>query len=96
MLHEDGRDGEDVVAYLMRYGLLNEEEARHHLGFLADPLYRAYIFTYHVGYDLIGAWLAAGPAAERRPRFRTLLTEQVYPSLIARRLAEERDGLPEA
>ncbi len=82
LLHEEGQDPEDVVAYLQRYGLVAEEEARQRLRFIADPLWRAYIFTYHVGYELISGWLDQAPA-ERQSRFRTLLTEQVYPSQIA-------------
>ena len=82
LLHEEGRDPEDVVAYLRRYALSTEEEARQRLRFIADPLWRAYIFTYHVGYELISGWLDQA-SAERRRRFRTLLTDQVYPSQIA-------------
>ena len=83
LLHEEGRDAEEVVAYLRRYGLASEAEARQRLRFIADPLWRAYIFTYHAGYDLISRWLDEAPAGERRQRFRRLLTEQVYPSQIA-------------
>ena len=82
LLHEEGRDPEEVVGYLQHYALTTEEEARHRLRFIADPLWRAYIFTYHVGYELISRWLDQAPA-ERHSRFRTLLTEQVYPSQIA-------------
>jgi hypothetical protein len=83
LLHDEGREPEEVVAYLQRYGLSSEAEARQRLRFIADPLWRAYIFTYHVGHDLITRWLDAGPAGERQARFRTLLTEQVFPSQIA-------------
>jgi hypothetical protein len=82
LLHEEGRDPQDVLAYLQRYGLVAEAEARQRLRFIADPLWRAYIFTYHVGYELISGWLDQAPT-ERHGRFRTLLTEQVYPSQIA-------------
>jgi hypothetical protein len=83
LLHEEGRDEEEVIAYLRRYGLSTEAEARQRLRFIANPLWRAYIFTYHVGHQLISRWLAGTTAAERRSRFRRLLTEQVYPSQIA-------------
>jgi hypothetical protein len=83
LLHEEGRDAEEVGAYLQRYGLSTEAEARQRLRFIADPLWRAYIFTYHVGHELLARWLRGLPAAERRRRFRTLLTDQVYPSQIA-------------
>lgn len=93
LLHEEGRDPEDVVAYLQRYGLVTEAEARQRLRFIADPLWRAYIFTYHVGYALISDWLDQAPA-ERHDRFRTLLTEQVYPSQILAWTASGAGPLP--
>jgi hypothetical protein len=93
LLHEEGQDPEDVVAYLQRYGLVAEAEARQRLRFIADPLWRAYIFTYHVGYELISSWLDQAPA-ERQGRFRTLLTEQVYPSQIAAWTASGAGPLP--
>lgn len=89
LLHEAGAPEDEVVAYLMRYGLRSEPEARHSLRFLADPLWRAYIFTYHAGRDLLGAWLDAGDATQR---FRTLLTEQVTPSQVQRWTAGEGNG----
>jgi hypothetical protein len=93
LLHEEGRDPQDVVAYLQRYGLVAEAEARQRLRFIADPLWRAYIFTYHVGYELISGWLDQVPD-ERQGRFRTLLTEQVYPSQIAAWTASGAGPLP--
>ena len=93
LLHEEGRDQDDVVAYLQHYGLSTEAEARQRLRFIADPLWRAYIFTYHVGYELISDWLEQAPS-ERRGRFRTLLREQVYPSQIAAWTASGAGPLP--
>lgn len=83
MLHADRVPEGEVVAYLMRYGLCDETEARHRLRFIADPLWRAYVFTYHAGRDLLDAWLARG---DRRARFARLLREQVTPSRIAAEL----------
>ena len=83
LLHEEGRGEAEVVAYLRRYGLSTEAEARQRFRFIANPLWRAYIFTYHVGRELIARWLAGASAAERARRFRWLLTEQVYPSQIS-------------
>jgi hypothetical protein len=83
LLHEEGRTEAEVIAYLQRYGLSTEEEARQRLRFIANPLWRSYIFTYHVGHDLITRWLDAAPPAERKSRYRTLLTEQIYPSQLA-------------
>ncbi|MBA2520830.1 MAG: hypothetical protein H0V24_14290 [Chloroflexia bacterium] len=88
MLHAEGRAAPEVLGYLTGFGLMSEANARKRLEFISDPLWRAYIFTYHAGYDLLRSWLDTGPAAERQSRFRVLLTEQVYPSLIMRWLAE--------
>jgi hypothetical protein len=83
LLHAAGRPEDEVVAYLMRYGLRSEVEARQSMRFIADPLWRPYIFTYHVGRDLLGAWLDRAPAEERQARFAWLLTEQTTPGQIA-------------
>jgi hypothetical protein len=83
LLHEEGRDAEEVVRYLQHYGLSTEAEARQRLRFIGDPLWRAYIFTYHVGFELLSTWLDQAPDSERRRRFGTLLTSQVYPSQIS-------------
>jgi hypothetical protein len=63
--------------------------------FITDPLWRAYVFTYHVGYDLLSAWLDRpvedgepdDPFARRQSRFATLLAAQVTPSAIASEIA---------
>ena len=90
LLLHTGQIGEDeAVAYMARYGVRDEAEARHSLRFITDPLWRAYVWCYHGGRDLLGRWLdAAGAApggypAPRLARFKTLLTEPVYPSLVA-------------
>ena len=80
LLHEDGRSDDEVAAYLMRYSLLNEPRARKALEFLKSPLWRAYTFTYFYGRDLM---LPLLQGSDRRAVFRRLLTEQVYPSLLA-------------
>lgn len=79
LLHEQGADPEDVVRYIMRYGLRSEREARQSLRFISTPLWRTYTFTYFVGRDLLGRWIAQGDRVER---FRQLLTEQMYPSML--------------
>jgi len=98
LLHDDGAPEDEVVAYLVRYGLETEARARHRLRFLSDPLWRAYVFTYHVGFDLLGAWIDAAAAADdesggvagtverRQTRFVRLLEEQMTPSAIRSQL----------
>ena len=94
LLHQDGVSEDEVVAYLMRYGLSSETEARHRFRFVSDPLWGPYVFTYHVGRDLLDAWLERGDApgealseserwARRQARFRHLLESQVTPSALA-------------
>ena len=82
MLHADGRNEDEVVAWLKRYGLRTEEEARHQLRFLTDPLWRAYVFTYHAGRDLLAGWLAQGDPATVDERFVRLLTTPTTPAGI--------------
>jgi hypothetical protein len=79
MLHEDGADPDGVVAYLMRYGLRTEREARQTMRFISAPLWRTYSITYFIGRRILGDWIARG---DRIARFRQLLTEQVYPSML--------------
>jgi hypothetical protein len=82
LLHDQGASEAEAVSYLMRYSLRSEDEARKNLSFITDPLWRTYIFCYHAGRDLLGEWLNGAPGDERKSRFRTLLTEQVYPSQV--------------
>jgi hypothetical protein len=84
LLHERGAGPDEVVAYIMRYGLRSEREARQSLRFIATPLWRTYSFTYFVGRQLLGAWVAR---CDRRARFVRLLTEQFAPSQLAAELA---------
>jgi hypothetical protein len=87
LLHDRGASEDEVIAYFMRYGLDDEKRARHRLSFIADPLWRAYIFCYHAGRDLLGAWLdQAEDAADRAERIRRLMLEPVTPGMIAARL----------
>lgn len=58
------------------YGLTTAARAAKSFSFLSHPLYRSYIFTYSIGYDLIMG--TADPATT----FRRLLTEQVLPSRL--------------
>lgn len=68
-----------AVDYMQTYGLATPERAAKSVSFFTHPLFRAYTFTYSVGYDLIAA--TDNPTAT----FGRLLTEQVLPSEIALR-----------
>jgi hypothetical protein len=73
----------------MDYGLATEKEAMHRFRFIADPLWRPYIFAYHVGRDLLARWLDEAPdvGETRASRFVRLLEEQLTPGAIASDLA---------
>lgn len=99
LLHQDRATEDDVVTYLMRYGLSTETEARHRFRFVSDPLWGPYVFTYHVGRDLLDAWLEREDEpveilsesdrwTRRQTRFRHLLESQVTPSALASELAD--------
>lgn len=79
LLHQDGRDRDDVAAYLQKYGLRSLEEARQSLKFLTNPLWRVYTFTYFYGERLLRAWL---DRVGWREGFHRLLSEPLYPSQL--------------
>lgn len=91
LLHEAGASEAEVVTYLQRYGLSTEAEARKRFSFVANPLWRAYIFTYDVGHSLVSAWLSMDDGMPRNNKFRRLLTEQVTPSQLTAELAAAVD-----
>ena len=93
LLHEDGRPPDEVAAYVERWALRTPEEARHHLGFLASPLWRVYIFTYQYGHALL-APLLRGP--DRWEIFRRILTTPVYPAALAAEVARALAGITTA
>jgi len=80
MLHERQASEDQVVAYMSKYRLRTEAESRHSLSFLADPLWRPYVFTYSVGRQLLGKRLEPMSQADRQVEFAGLLVEQATPS----------------
>ncbi|ORA37010.1 DUF885 domain-containing protein [Mycobacterium aquaticum] len=83
MLHDEHRDVDDVVAFLKRWLLVNDERARQMLRFLSSPLWRAYTSTYIEGYRLLRAWLDARPdGVTLTSRFGRLLDEPLIPSTL--------------
>lgn len=79
MLHDQKKSEDEICAYLQKYGLLTEKEARQSIKFISNPLYRSYIFTYHIGYDILKELFAK---KERETYFKRLLEEPVTPSQI--------------
>jgi len=80
LLHDRGASDAEVAAYIQRWRLATPEEARKTLAFLKSPRNRAYIFTYHVGGELLDALFAA--KGDRDTWFSRLLTEPVTPGQI--------------
>lgn len=90
MLHDQGLDSADVLAYLQRWLLVPEARARQMLRFLSDPLWRAYTTTYVEGYRLLRTWLEARPLAQPlSPRYLRLLDEPLIPSVVRAELAQK-------
>jgi len=83
MLHDERRDVDDVVDFLKRWLLVNDERARQTLRFLSSPLWRAYTSTYVEGYRLLRGWLDARPdGVSLTERFGRLLDEPLIPSAL--------------
>ena len=83
MLHDQGADPADVLAYLQRWLLVPEPRARQMLRFLSDPLWRAYTTTYVEGYRLLRSWLEARPPEQSLgQRYLRLLDEPLTPSAL--------------
>jgi len=79
LLHDQGKNETDISLYLQEYGMNTEEEAEHSIKFISNPLYRSYIFTYHVGYELLEELFSHG---NRDTYFKQILEEPVTPSQI--------------
>ena len=77
LLHEDGADADDVVAYLERWALLPRKRAEKSLEFMTDPTWRAYSTCYDEGLPLCRSFVK-GDAS----RFERLITEQLTPDQL--------------
>ena len=83
-LHEQGRSEGEVVAFAEQNGLVTRERALKGLEFITHPLWRAYVFCYAGGEELLTSWIGqAGSEEGERQRFGRLLSEQLTPSGIA-------------
>ena len=79
MLYDQQKNEAEIKQYLQKYGLRTEKESQQTIKFISDPLSRSYIFTYHIGYDLLEELFADG---NREAYFRRLLEEPVTPSQV--------------
>ena len=94
LLHRDGASEQAVVDYIQRYGARTEKQARQSYRFIANPLFRSYVFNYHYGRDLLGRYLAIGDraAGDRIAHFQTLLEQPLTPSRVEQRIAQSNKG----
>ena len=72
MIHVEGRDLDEVRAYLERWSLRPADEVEKVIEFVTHPTWRAYVAVYETGRRLVEAWTGGEPA-----RFRRLLSEQL-------------------
>jgi hypothetical protein len=79
MLHDQQKGEEEISQYLQKYGLSTEKEAKHMIRFISNPLYRSYIFTYHLGYDLLEELFQH---ANRDIYFKRIIEEPVTPGMV--------------
>jgi hypothetical protein len=79
LMFDQGADEAEVMAYIQRYGLGTEKEARRTVNFLNYA--RSYTFTYHYGGKLLDTLFAAWPLA-RDTWFKRLLSEPVTPGQV--------------
>lgn len=70
MLYERGATDEEAKAYLVQWGLMDEEKATHLVRFIRDT--RTYVVNYPAGFQLCEAYAAREPG-----NFKRLLTEQL-------------------
>lgn len=77
LLHEQGADVDDVVAYAERWALLPKARAEKLVQFLTDETWRAYMTCYVEGLPLCRAYVAGDPT-----RFERLVTEQLTPDQL--------------
>ena len=94
MLHDEHRDVDDVVDFLQRWLLVNDERARQMLRFLSSPLWRAYTSTYVEGYRLLRGWLdGAARRGEPHRAVRPAAGRAADPVRAASRVARRRHGV---
>lgn len=92
MLHDQHADEADVRAYLRRWLLMSDRQARGFVRFLADPMWRAYTTTYVEGDRLLRAWLQARPEGTTlSQRYGRLLDEPQVPDQLRAELVRNVD-----
>jgi hypothetical protein len=86
MLHDQKKSADEVRSYLQTYGLNTEQEAEQGIKFFSNPLYRSYIFTYHVGRELLEELFHY---VDRDSYFARLVEEPVTPTQVRQWIKNE-------
>lgn len=79
MFHDQKKRPDEIISYLQKYEMTTQDEAQKAIDFISNPLYRSYVFTYYIGYDLLQKLFSQG---NRDQYFARLLHEPVTPSQI--------------
>ncbi|MFQ5422127.1 MAG: hypothetical protein ACE5EY_17400 [Anaerolineae bacterium] len=79
LYHTGQLNQEQISDYYQTYALSTPQRAAQSFSFISHPLYRAYVFTYTKGYDLIQQ---ATPTGDKAALFKKLLTQQILPSQL--------------
>jgi hypothetical protein len=53
MLHQDNEEPDQVIEYLQDMGLSSKKRAEKQVEFMTHPLFKAYVFNYYIGKELI-------------------------------------------
>ncbi|MDT0268243.1 hypothetical protein RM844_18320 [Streptomyces sp. DSM 44915] len=77
LLAAEGRPEPELIAYLTRWALLSDDEARLALSSIGSTGMAFYVLGYFHGWRLLDTWLAGD---RRAARVRRLLTEQLLPA----------------
>jgi len=85
MMYDQNKSEDEISLYLQKYNLTTKKQAQQNIKFISNPLYRSYIFTYHVGRDLLEELFTH---VDRDEYFKRLLEEPITPSQIRQWIAE--------
>jgi len=79
MMYDQDKSEDEISIYLQKYNLTTKKQVQKNIDFISNPLYRSYIFTYHVGRDLFEELFTH---VDRDEYFGRILEEPVTPSQI--------------
>lgn len=85
MMHDQKKSEREIIQYLQKYGIYTEKQMQQTIDFISNPLYRSYIFTYHVGHDLLEELFQH---EDRDHYFQRIIAEPVTPRLVRQWISE--------